>query len=33
MQPVLAPAVEGRRLRVVGARYDLDSGLVEVIVP
>ena len=33
MQPVLAPAVEGRRLRVVGARYDLASGLVEVIVP
>jgi hypothetical protein len=25
--------VEGRRLRVVGARYDLGSGLVEGIVP
>ena len=33
MQPVLAPAVEAGRLRVVGARYDLASGLVEVIVP
>jgi carbonic anhydrase len=31
--PVLAPAVTAGRLRVVGARYDLDSGLVEVIVP
>jgi carbonic anhydrase len=32
-QPVLAPAAEAGRLRVVGARYDLNSGLVEVIVP
>jgi carbonic anhydrase len=33
MPPVLAPAVEAGRLRIVGARYDLDSGLVEIIVP
>jgi carbonic anhydrase len=32
-EPTLAPAVADGRLRVVGARYDLDSGLVEVIVP
>jgi carbonic anhydrase len=32
-EPILAPAVAEGRLRVVGARYDLESGLVEVIVP
>jgi carbonic anhydrase len=32
-EPILAPAVAGGRLEVVGARYDLDSGLVEVIAP
>jgi carbonic anhydrase len=32
-EPTLAPAVAGGRLEVVGARYDLDTGLVEVIDP
>jgi carbonic anhydrase len=32
-EPILAPAVAEGRVRVVGARYDLVSGLVEVIVP
>jgi carbonic anhydrase len=29
--PVLSAAVESGRLRIVGARYDLDSGAVEVL--
>ena len=29
--PVLGAAVESGRLRIVGGRYDLDSGLVEVL--
>jgi carbonic anhydrase len=29
--PVLSAAVESGRLRIVGARYDLDSGTVEVL--
>jgi len=30
-EPILAPAVAGGRLEVVGARYDLGTGLVEVL--
>jgi carbonic anhydrase len=29
--PLLAAAVKARQLKVVGARYDLDSGKVEII--
>lgn len=32
-KPILAGAVEEHKVRVVGARYDLDSGAVEVIAP
>lgn len=32
-EPLLAPAVRAGRLRVVGARYDLNDGVVAVILP
>jgi carbonic anhydrase len=32
-EPILAPAVRQGRLRIVGARYSLEKGVVEVTVP
>jgi carbonic anhydrase len=29
--PVLAPLVKNGRVKVVGARYDLDTGAVEIL--
>jgi carbonic anhydrase len=31
--PILAEALNKGALKIVGSRYDLDSGMVEVIVP
>jgi len=30
-RPILADLAQGGRLNVVGARYDMDTGLVEII--
>jgi carbonic anhydrase len=30
-EPILAPAVRAGRVRIAGARYDLDTGQVDII--